>query len=244
MFKKHILHNTEMCVDPGKENTYFKNLNAIVDLHEIPGPIHVDPHDRRKHTQSVERSHSTVKMRLRLGRGLHRHNLQAVLDFEDFVHNRTNGSPADIFKKLGDAAAVYISTPECDTERVSNLAYILPDDDVENIEGMDLSEIRKYCSESIFRKTKRYEVKNSQIIRTQTSSKRKSIVGQYRAARIHEQSVTWGLSGDTTETSKPFDLNTIKVYCTCKYFDKITCGSGMFCAHIIGQLRRTIYLTT
>ena len=31
-------------------NTYFQNLNAIVDLHEIPGPIHVDPHDPRKHT--------------------------------------------------------------------------------------------------------------------------------------------------------------------------------------------------
>ena len=97
--KNHILPNIEMCVDPGKENTYFKTLDAIIDLHEIPGPIHVDPHDPRKHTQSVKRSHSTVKMRLRLGRGLHRHNLQAVLDFEDFIHNRTDGSPADVFKK-------------------------------------------------------------------------------------------------------------------------------------------------
>ena len=244
MFKKHILPNTEMCTDPGKENMYFKNLNAIVDLHEIPGPIHVDPHDPSKHTQSVERSHSTVKMRLRLGRGLHRHNLQAVLDFEDFVHNRTNGSPADIFKKLGDAATVYVSTPDCDIERVSNLAYALPVDDVDTIEGIDLCEIKKLCSVSIFRKAKRYEVKNSQIIRTQTSSKRNCIVGQYRAARIHEQSITWGLCNETTEASMPFDLKTVKVFCTCKYFEKMTRSSGMFCTHIAGQLRRTIYLTS
>ena len=177
LFKNHILPNTEMCVDPGKENTYFKTLDAIIDLHEIPGPIHVDPHDRRKHTQSVERSHSTVKMRLRLGRGLHRHNLQAVLDFEDFIHNRTDSSPADVFKKLGDAARAYVSDAECDIDRVSNLAYSLPDDDVEGIEGMLLSEIKKFCSESIFSKTKRYEVKKSQIIRSQTSAKRRCIVG-------------------------------------------------------------------
>ena len=244
LFKNHILPNTEMCVDPGKENTYFKTLGAIIDLHEIPGPIHVDPHDRRKHTQSVERSHSTVKMRLRLGRGLHRHNLQAVLDFEDFIHNRTDGSPADVFKKLGDAARAYVSNAECDIDRVSNLAYSLPDDDVESIEGMVLSEIKKFCSESIFCKTKRYEVKKSQIIRTQTSAKRRCIVGQFRGARIHDQSVTWGPSGKTGDVVVPFDLNTIKVYCTCKYFDKTTRGTSMFCTHIIGQLRRTIYFTT
>ena len=72
-----------MCVDPRLENTFFKTLSAIVKLHEIPGPIDVDPNDPSKHTQTVERSHSTIKMRLRLGRGLHRHNLQAVLNFED-----------------------------------------------------------------------------------------------------------------------------------------------------------------
>ena len=48
-------------------------------------------------------------MRLRLERGLHQHNLQAVLDFKDFVWNRTDGSPANVFKKLGDAARAYVS---------------------------------------------------------------------------------------------------------------------------------------
>ena len=40
IFQKHILPNTEMCVDPGTENTFFKNLPAIIDLHEIPGPTY------------------------------------------------------------------------------------------------------------------------------------------------------------------------------------------------------------
>ena len=42
VFESHILPGTEMCVDIGTENTYFANLNSIVTLHEIPGPIHVD----------------------------------------------------------------------------------------------------------------------------------------------------------------------------------------------------------
>ena len=74
-----------MCVDNRLENTFFKILSAIVKFHEIPGPVHVDPNDPSKHTQTVERSNSTIKMRLRLGRGLHLQNLQTVLDFEDFI---------------------------------------------------------------------------------------------------------------------------------------------------------------
>ena len=135
-FSKFILPNTHMCVESGTKKHVFKNLHAIVDLHEIPRPIvHVDPHDRSKYTQKVDRSHSTVKMRLRLGRGLHRHNLQAVLDFEDFVLNRTDGTPAGVFKKLGDAAHAYVSKVVCEAPRLSNLTYKLPADDVEQIDG-------------------------------------------------------------------------------------------------------------
>ena len=43
VFAKHLKPNTEMCVDPGTENTYFDNLSAVIELHKIPGPIHVDP---------------------------------------------------------------------------------------------------------------------------------------------------------------------------------------------------------
>ena len=88
-----------MCVDPGAENTHFKSLNKVTQVTEIPGPIHVEKSDPTKHTQTVERSHSGVKMRLRLGRGLPRHHLQAVMDLEDFIYNRTNGTPQDILRK-------------------------------------------------------------------------------------------------------------------------------------------------
>ena len=241
-FSKYILPNTVMCVDPGTENTYFKNLQAIIDLHEIPGPIHVDPHDPNKHTQTVERSHSTVKMRLRLGRGLHRHNLQAVLDFEDFVWNRTDGSPANIFKKLGDAAMAYVSSPVCDVDRISNLAYKLPADDIEHIDGLSLSKIKTLCTASVFSKTKRFESTNSTIFRTQSSAIRRCIQGQYRAATIHDQSITWGIDENSNEDASPFDISTIMVHCTCKYFDKTTRVNGMCCSHIVGQLRRTVFL--
>ena len=244
VFSKYILPDTEMCVDPGTENNFFKNLNAVVELHEIPGPIHVDPNDPTKHTQTVERSHSTVKMRLRLGRGLHRHNLQAVLDFEDFIWNRTDGSPAHVFKKLADAAYEYVTTPNCDAERISNLTYKLPADDVETIHGLDLSKIKTLCTPSVYSKTKRFETKHSEIYSTQTSKVRRCIVGQYRAAKIYDQSVTWGCDECDTENPNAFNLSTILVYCTCKYFKKATCVNGLCCSHVIGQLRRTIYLTS
>ena len=81
VFAPHNLPNTEMCVEPCLENSYFSNLDTVILLHQIPGPIHIDRNDPRKNTQTVETSHSGVKMRIRLERGLHRHNLQAVLDF-------------------------------------------------------------------------------------------------------------------------------------------------------------------
>ena len=59
-----------MCVDPGTENTYFENLTVVVELHKIPGPIHVDSKDPRKNTQTVERFHGGVKMMLRMGLGI------------------------------------------------------------------------------------------------------------------------------------------------------------------------------
>ena len=233
-----------MCVDPGTENTFFKNLNAIVQLHDIPGPIHVDPNDPTKHIQTVERSHSTVKMRLRLGRGLHRHNLQAVLDFEDFIWNRSDGSPAHVFKKLGDAAYEYVTTPNCDAKRISNLTYKLTADDVETIHGLDLTKIKRLCTPSVYSKAKRFETKHSEIYTTQSSGIRRCVEGQYRAAKIYDQSITWGCDESDTQNTNAFNLSTILVYCTCKYFQKATCVNGLCCSHVIGQLRRTIYLTS
>ena len=182
-------------------------------------------------------------MRLRLGRGLHRHNLQAVLDLEDFIFNRTNGDPADIFKKLGDASKQYVSTYDPHTVRKSVVPYALPQDDVQPIIGLNMAKIRGLCSTSVFMKTKRYETKTSLIFRTQSSADRNCITGQFKAARIHEQSIIWGQNVVHFEEQQDFQIGSIKVFCSCKYFSKQTIITGSCCSHVVGQLRRVIFLS-
>ena len=89
-------------------------------------------------------------MGLRLGRGLHRDNLQAVLDFEDFIYNRTNGDPADVLKKLGDAATKYVITVDIHSKRKSVLAYSLPRDNVEPIQNLTKDKVLRICTTSVF----------------------------------------------------------------------------------------------
>ena len=237
VFQKYILPQTEMCTDPGTENTFFGNLDSIIRLHQIPGPIHIDAIHPDRNTQSVERSHCGIKMRLRLGRGLHRHNLQAVMDFEDFVYNRTDGKPATIFKKLGDAATIYVTTVDYETTRHSNISVLLNEDNIDKIEGIHLSQVKTICSNSVFEKAKRYEVTSSTIISTQISAIRNCIDGQYRAARIHEQRIWW--SDNDSIYPVAFNIENIKVFCTCKHNQKKDRKVGKYCSHIIGQIRRT-----
>ena len=42
VFDKHLLPGTEIMVDPGTENNHFKNIELIRQLHEIPGPVHIN----------------------------------------------------------------------------------------------------------------------------------------------------------------------------------------------------------
>ena len=242
VFEKYILPETEMCTDPGTENVFFSNLDAIIQLHQIPGPIHVDKDDPRKHTQSVERSHCSIKMRLRIGRGLHRHNLQAVMDFEDFVHNRTDGKPATIFKRLGDAAIQYVTTVDFETVRHSNIPIILNEDDIDIIEGINTSDLREICSSSVFGRSKRYEVTKSTIISTQACANRNCIEGQFRAVRIHEQCIWWSGQSSVSTFPFPFNIPNLQVFCTCKYHQRKDRVLGKYCSHIIGQIRRTHFL--
>ena len=182
-------------------------------------------------------------MRLRLGRGLHRHNLQAVLDLEDFIFNRTNGDPADIFKKLGDTSKQYVSTYDPHTVRKSVVPYTLPQDDVQPINGLTLEKIRGLCSASVFMKTKRYETKTSLIFRTQSTAEGNCITGQFKAARIHDQSIIWGPSVDHLDEQHDFQIETIKVFCSCRYYSNQTITTGSCCSHVVGQLRRVIFLS-
>ena len=79
---------------------------------------------------------------------------------------------------------------------------------------------------------------------TQSSEVRRCFEGQYRAAKIYDQIVTWNCDESDTQNTNDFHLSTILVYCTCKYFEKATCVNGLCCSHVIGQLTRTIYLTS
>ena len=89
-----------------------------------------------KNTQTVERSHSSVKMRLRCGRGVFRQNIQPIMDFEDFISNRTTGKSSPIFKVLGDTARLYSSAINDTIVRTSNIPLPLSTDCSEHVEGL------------------------------------------------------------------------------------------------------------
>ena len=240
VFDKHLLPNTTIMVDPGTENNHFKNLELIRELHEIPGPIHVDTDNAFLNTQTVESSHSGIKMRLRLGRGLPRHNLQGWLDFEDFLYNRTNGTPQDIFKKLGDAATTYVATKDFQTVRNSHIPDILSPDILMPVNGLSHGLIKTLCSVNVFKKARRFEVKKSTILSTQVFPNENKINGSYKAVKIYDQQITWG---ESTNEPIPFSLATLAFSCSCAFFKKDTPGRSKCCKHIIGHLRRVLFNT-
>ena len=73
--------------------------------------------------------------------------------FQDFIYNRTDGSPQDIFKKLGDTATSYLKTHEMGTPRASNVSEELPKDHILSIEDLTLDKIKLLTSQSILKKT-------------------------------------------------------------------------------------------
>ena len=208
VFDNHILEGTIFMCDPGKENEHFKSLSKIADVYEIPGPIHVDLGNRFRNTQTVEGSHAAPKMRLRLGRGLRRHNLQSVMDFEDFVQNRTDGTPQDIFKHLGSAASLYLSITHDNAERTSLISTALRDDHIEPILNLSIHLIKKLGTESVYRRANIFKVKTSNLISTNVNRSTNSIMGEFRAALIYDQSICW----NTSNIEKPSNLETIRVF--------------------------------
>ena len=139
-----------------------------------------------------------------------------------------------IFKNLAMAARVYL-TEQDNNDRTSQISTCLKKDKVEKVTGLSLKKIKQLCSDSVFRSAKKFEVKNSSIISTQISYMYSKIEGEYRSAFLYNQLIVW--EGD--EKGAEFNLNSILVYCDCKYFDKETRKTGYCCSHIIGQLRRT-----
>ena len=244
VFDKHILPSTSMCVNVGKENSHFNDLPSVSQLTTIPGPIHIDKDDKTKHTQTVERSHISVKMRLRSGRGLPRHNLQAAMDLEDFIYNRTDGTPGEVFKKMGDVAAIYCRTVDTTTIRHSSISYTLSPDIPGMIPGLTLEKIKCFCSQSVFKKAARFECFRSILFSTQSFPKRNTITGEFRAARIYDQVITWCPQNRSELIFEHCDFNdqNFSATCTCKFYMKETIRTGRLCSHVVGQLRRSIFL--
>ena len=236
VFDKYLLPSTCMMTDEGTENTHF-DLSSLVDsIFKITGPIHVDPQDPTKNTQTVESSHVGPKMRLRLSRGLPRHNIQVFMDFEDFVYNRTKQVPISIFKKLGDAAKMYCSDLDHDIPRTSLISQALLPDKMIRVPGLSAELVKLLAKGSVWNKAKKFQVKTSKVVSTRVELSRNTIHGEVRRGFIYDQEISWG----SNETSEEFNLQTILVYCDCKYFTEETKVSGYCCSHIIGQLRRLI----
>ena len=180
-------------------------------------------------------------MRLRLGRGLPRHNLQSWLDFEDFLYNRTDGTPQDIFKTLGDAATKYVQTVDLNTIRNSSIPEKLGPDALQPIPGLFSNDIKTLCSLNVYKKAKRFEVKNSEILSTQVHLLHNTITGCYKAVKIYDQMIQWG--GDCT-LQIPFSVSSIQFSCTCPFFTKSEATPVKCCKHIAGHLRRIIYISS
>ena len=222
--------------DVGTENMHFELSELVSEIFKIPGPIHVDPQDPVKNTQTVESSHSGPKMRLRLSRGLPRHNLQAFMDFEDFVYNRSCGTPMSVFKKLGDAAKLYCSNDEHNFPRTSTISTRICSDRFAKVPGLTDMLVRKLAKGRVWEKAKKYAVGHSEIIGTIINLEENTIRGETRRAFIYDQEISWGQENVPEE----FNLESILVYCDCKYFCEETRVSGYCCSHIVGQLRRSI----
>ena len=103
------------------------------------------------------------------------------MDLEDFIWNRTDGSPQDIFKKIADIAAIYVRVTDTTTIRHSSVAVKLCDDVFGCPVGLTLRVVQEMCSQSIFEKAARYEVSCSSIISTQCFPAKNTILGEFRA---------------------------------------------------------------
>ena len=85
------------------------------------------------------------------------------------------------------------------------------------------------------------QVKRSSIISTQVSKSGNWITGTYRAFKIYKQSISWG-DKSGINVCQEYNRETLEVFCECKFFCKQGRYSGKCCKHIVGQMRRVIYI--
>ena len=164
------------------------------------------------------------------------------MDFEDFIYNRTDGSPQSIFKKLGDAATTYVSVVDLKTQRASSLGEQLEDDVFQKVPGLTSEKIKLLCTKSVYKKAKQFEARKSVLISTQVKASQNIITGSYKSVKIYDQEISWCDNEEDTSVALPFSFTYLSLSCECKHFLKETVKTGKCCKHIVGQLRRVIYV--
>ena len=132
------------------------------------------------------------------------------------------------------------------TVRMSNIPLLLANDRFESIAALNLTTIQTLCTPAISQKSKRHKVRKSDLISTQVFSVRNIIEGEFRAAYIHDQLITWARP-NSNNSSCEFNIETIKATCSCRYYKKVTMEKLpheiKYCTHIIGQLRSIMFLS-
>ena len=104
------------------------------------------------------------------------------------------------------------------------------------VPGLSVELVKSLAKGSVWNKAKKFQVKTSTVVSTRVELSKNTIHGEVRRGFIYDQVISWG----SNDTSEEFNLQTILVYCDCKYVTEETIVSGYCCSHIIGQLRRLI----
>ena len=99
---------------------------------------------------------------------------------------------------------------------------------------LTIDKIKKLCTNSVYKRAGRYGVGRSDLISTTAELDRNTIKGEIKRAYIHDELIFRDI--DVPNSSSK--LQTIRVYCECKYYCNETCCSGYCCSHIIGQTKK------
>ena len=87
-----------------------------------------------------------------------------------------------VFKKIGDAAFMYLNSSVDNVQRSSIITTTLKNDSFEPVQGLTIPKIKKLCSSSVYKKaSKRFKKTQSMIISTQISASKNLIEGEYRS---------------------------------------------------------------
>ena len=135
---------------------------------------------------------------------------------------------------------------DTETVRLANIPLCLSLDIFNKVYGLSLIKVKLMCSDSVFKKSKQFDVVKSDLIFTQVLSSQNKIEGQFRAAMIHDQNMDWTDSVDNSPFIFFCNL-TVSASCSCKYQLKITKETArnkhIYCSHIIRQLRKVFLMT-